>query len=63
MYKSTEEMRDGYISNEQFELAAEAQEQMKAIKQTLFRILVADRFTVEQAEDESIIIRAYDLGT
>ena len=58
MYRSTMEIRDAHISNDQFELAAEAQEQMRVIKQTLFGILLADRFNIEQAEDTSIIIRA-----
>jgi hypothetical protein len=59
MYRSTQQLRDGHIKDEQFELAAEAQEQMRVIKQTLFQILLADRFMLEQAEDASIIIKAF----
>lgn len=58
MYRSTQQLRDEHIKDEQFELAAEAQEQMKGIKQTLFQILLADRFMIEQAEDASIILKA-----
>lgn len=57
-YKSTEQMRDSYIEQEQFELAAEAQQQLRELKQSLFDILISDRYTIEQQEDNSIIIHA-----
>lgn len=51
-------MRDSYIEQEQFELAAEAQQQLRELKQSLFDILISDRYTIEQQEDNSIIIHA-----
>jgi beta-lactamase superfamily II metal-dependent hydrolase len=55
-YKSTEQIRDKHIQDENFELAAEAQQQLKELKQSLFEILLSDRYMVDQKEDNSIVI-------
>lgn len=49
-------MRDQYIRKEQFELAAEAQQQLKELKQSLFDILLSDRYYINQREDNVIEI-------
>ena len=56
-YKSTIQMRDRYIYEEQFELAAEAQQQLRELKQSLFDILLSDRYVIEQTKDHNITIR------
>jgi len=53
-YKSTEQIRDQYIQEEKFEQAAEAQQQLRELKQTLFEILLADRYYIEQRDDNVI---------
>jgi hypothetical protein len=58
LFKSTEKMRDQYIEEENFELAAESRQQLKELKQSLFEILLSDRYAIDQAEDNSIIISA-----
>ena len=55
-YKSTERMRDEYIKEEKFELAAEAQQQLRELKQSLFDILLSDRYNLNQREDNVIEI-------
>jgi len=50
-------MRDRYIYEEQFELAAEAQQQLRELKQSLFDILLSDRYVIEQTKDHNITIR------
>jgi spermidine/putrescine-binding protein len=61
LIKSTEQERDRHIKYEQYELAAEAQEQLKQLKQTLFDILLKDRFTVSQMNDGTILIKSSEL--
>lgn len=57
-YKTTETLRNRHIDEEQFELAAEAQQQLKELKQSLFEILLSDRYVIEQTEDHAIMITA-----
>lgn len=57
-YKTTEALRNSYIDEEQFELAAEAQQQLKELKQSLFDILLSDRYVINQTEDHAIIVSA-----
>jgi hypothetical protein len=61
LIKSTELVRDRYIRKEQYELAAEAQEQIKELKESLFSILLADKFTITQQADGAIMIRGSHL--
>ena len=49
-------MRDEYIKQEKFELAAEAQQQLRELKQSLFDILLSDRYNLNQREDNVIEI-------
>lgn len=56
LLKSTQQLKEKYVAEDKFELAAEMQQQIKELKQTLFEILLSDRYMIDQREDLSLVI-------
>lgn len=56
LLKSTQQLKEQYIAEEKFELAAETQQQVAELKQSLFEILLSDRYQVDQRDDLSLVI-------
>ena len=56
LLKSTQQMKEKYVAEDKFELAAETQQQLKELKQTLFEILMSDRYMIDQREDLTLVV-------